>query len=69
MELITQFGKRHPELVSQVAPIDAGFIGYKQRRLLSILNKHKLERDGLIVRALVNLYSFYGDEFKGRCGR
>ena len=44
MELIAQFRKRHPELVSQVAPTDAGFIGYKGRRLLSILNKQKLER-------------------------
>ena len=133
MELIAQFRERHPELVSHVAPTDAGFIGYKQRRLLSILNKHKLERvlgylldeneflgphgirslsryhlehpfvfhvggqeykvqylpaesntgmfggnsnwrgpvwmpvNGLIVRALVNLYSFYGDEFKVQC--
>ena len=44
MELIAQFRERHPELVSQVAPTDAGFIGYKERRLLSILNKQKLER-------------------------
>ena len=36
--------KRHPELISHVAPTDAGFIGYKDRRLLSILNKKKLER-------------------------
>ena len=44
MEMIAQFAQRHPELASQVAPTDAGFIGYKQRRLLSILNKKKLER-------------------------
>ena len=44
MELIAQFRKRHPELVSHLAPTDAGFTGHKQRRLLSILNKHKLER-------------------------
>ncbi len=133
MELIAQFRKRHPELISHVAPTDAGFIGYKERRLLSILNKQKLERvlgylldeneflgphgirslsryhlehpfvfhvggqeykvqylpaesntgmfggnsnwrgpvwmpvNVLIVRALVNLYSFYGDEFKVQC--
>jgi Mannosylglycerate hydrolase MGH1-like glycoside hydrolase domain len=133
MELIQLFRDRHPELVSQVTPTDAGFIGYKDRRLLSILNKQKLERvlaymldeneflgphgirslsryhlehpfvfhvDGqeykvqylpaesntgmfggnsnwrgpvwmpvnaLIVRALVNLYAFYGDEFKVQC--
>jgi hypothetical protein len=133
MELITQFRSRHPELMSQVAPTDAGFIGYKDRRLLSILNRQKLERvlgylldeneflgphgirslsryhlerpfvfhvgseeykvqylpgesntgmfggnsnwrgpvwmpvNLLIVRALVNLYSFFGDEFKVQC--
>ena len=133
MELIAQFRKRHPELASQVAPTDAGFIGYKDRRLLSILNKRKLERvlgylldeneflgphgirslsryhlehpfvfnvagqeyrvqylpaesntgmfggnsnwrgpvwmpvNLLIVRALLNLYHFYGDEFKVQC--
>jgi hypothetical protein len=133
MELIAQFRKRHPELVSHLAPTDAGFIGHKERRLLSILNKQKLERvlgylldeneflgphgirslsryhlehpfvfhvagqeykvqylpaesntgmfggnsnwrgpvwmpvNALIVRALVNLYTFYGDEFKVQC--
>ena len=44
MEMIALFRKRHPELVSHVAPTDAGFIGYKDRRLFSILNKKKLER-------------------------
>ena len=44
MEMIALFRKRHPELVAHVAPTDAGFIGYKDRRLLSILNKQKLER-------------------------
>jgi hypothetical protein len=133
MEMIALFRKRHPELVSQVAPTDAGFIGYKGRRLLSILTKKKLERvlaymldeneflgphgirslsryhlehpfvfhlggaeykvqylpaesntgmfggnsnwrgpvwmpvNGLIVRALINLYGFYGDEFTVEC--
>jgi hypothetical protein len=133
MELIAQFRKRHPELVSHVAPTEAGFAGYKDRRLLSILNKQKLQRvlgylldeneflgphgirslsrhhlehpfvfhvggqeykvqylpaesntgmfggksnwrgpvwmpgNFLIVRALVNLYGFYGDDFKVEC--
>jgi hypothetical protein len=133
MEMIALFRKRHPELISHVAPTDAGFIGQKNRRLLSILNKKKLERvlaylldeneflgphgirslsryhlehpftfwvghqeykvqylpaesntgmfggnsnwrgpvwmpmNTLIVRALVNLYAFYGDEFKVEC--
>jgi hypothetical protein len=133
VEMITLFRKRHPELFSHVAPTDAGFIGYKERRLLAILNKKKLERvlaylldeneflgpygirslsryhlehpfvfhvagqeykvqylpaesntgmfggnsnwrgpvwmpvNALIVRALMNLYHFYGDEFKVEC--
>ncbi len=41
-ELLTLFRQRHPELASHVAPTDEGFIGYKGRRLLSILNKTKL---------------------------
>ena len=36
--------KRHPELVSHGAPANAEFIGYKDRHLLSILNKEKLGR-------------------------
>ncbi len=133
MELIALFRKRHPELVSHVAPTDEGFVGYAGRRLLSILNKKKLERvlrylfdekeflgcygirslsrfhldhpfifrvgqqeyrvgylpaesdsgmfggnsnwrgpiwmpvNILIIRALLSLYSFYGDEFKVEC--
>ena len=133
VEMIELFRKRHPELVSHVAPTDGGFIGHKGRRLMSILNRTKLERvlgylldeneflgphgirslsrhhrdhpfrfwvgsqeysvhylpgesdtgmfggnsnwrgpvwmpvNALIVRALLNLYSFYGDEFKVQC--
>ncbi len=133
MEMIAQFRQRHPELVNQVAPMDNSFVGYKDRRLLSILNKRKLESvlrylldeneflgpygirslsryhqdhpfrfwvgnreysveylpaesntgmfggnsnwrgpvwmpvNALIVRALVNLYTFYGDDFKVEC--
>ncbi len=133
VELIALFRKRHPELVTHVAPTVEGFIGYNGRRLLSILNKTKLERvlaymldeneflgpygirslsryhldhpftfwvgheefkvqylpgesntgmfggnsnwrgpvwmpvNTLIVRSLLNLYSFYGDEFKVQC--
>ena len=116
-----------------MAPTDQGFVGYKGRRLLAILNKQKLERvlaymldeneflgphgirslsryhldhpfvfhvggeeyrvqylpgesntgmfggnsnwrgpvwmpvNALLVRALLNLYSFYGDDFKVQC--
>ncbi len=133
MEMIALYRKRHPQLVSQVAPTDEGFIGHKGRRLLSILNKTKLERvlgymldeneflgpygirslsryhldhpftfwvghqefkvqylpaesntgmfggnsnwrgpvwmpvNALIIRALLNLYAFYGDDFKVQC--
>jgi hypothetical protein len=133
VELIELFKKRHPELVSHVAPTDKGFIGYKGRRLLSTLNKSKLERvlaymldeneflgpygiralsryhkdhpfcfwvgsqeyrveylpaesntgmfggnsnwrgpvwmpvNILIIRALLNLFAFFGDEFKVQC--
>ncbi len=132
-ELIALFKKRHPELVSHVAPTDEGFIGYKDRRLLSVMNKAKLERvlgymldeneflgaygirslsryhldhpfslwvgnheyvvqylpaesnsgmfggnsnwrgpvwmpvNVLIIRSLLNLYAFFGDEFKVQC--
>jgi Mannosylglycerate hydrolase MGH1-like glycoside hydrolase domain len=131
--MVALFRKRHPELLSHVAPTDEGFIGYKDRRLLSILSKKKLERvfrylldedeflgpygirslsryhlehpfkfwvgpheyqvqylpaesntgmfggnsnwrgpvwmpvNVLVIRALLNLYSFYGDEFKVEC--
>jgi len=133
MEMIALFRKRHPDLVAQTAPTDDGFIGYKERRLLSILNKKKLERvlaymldereflgphgirsvsrhhldhpfrfqvghqeysvgylpaesntamfggnsnwrgpvwmpiNALIIRALLNLYHFYGDDFTVEC--
>ena len=132
-EMIALFRKRHPELVSHVAPTDEGFVGQKGRRLLSILNKEKLTRvlgymldeeeflsphgirslsryhlhhpfrfrvahedftvqylpaesntgmfggnsnwrgpiwmpvNILIVRSLVNLYAFYGDDYKVEC--
>jgi hypothetical protein len=133
MDMVALFRKRHPELVSHVAPTDKGFVGQKDRRLLSVLNKKKLERvlaylldeneflgpygirslsryhlehpfsvwvghqehqvqylpaesntgmfggnsnwrgpvwmpvNALIVRALLNQYSFYGDDFKVEC--
>ncbi len=133
MDMIALFWKRHPELVSHVAPMDGAFKGYKGRSLFAILNKTKLERvlgymldeneflgphgirslsryhldhpftflvghqeykvqylpaesntgmfggnsnwrgpvwmpmNVLIIRALLNLYHFYGDEFKVQC--
>jgi hypothetical protein len=60
MEMISLFRKRHPELVSQVAPTDEGFVGVKGRRLLSILNRTKLQR--------VLEYLLDEDEFLGPYG-
>lgn len=133
MEMIALFKQRHPEIISHISPLETGFIGYKDRRLLSILNKEKLTRvlkymldeneflgphgirslskfhldnpftlqvaneefkvqylpaesnsgmfggnsnwrgpvwmpvNILIIRALLNLYQFYGNEFKVQC--
>src|SRR6201982_978944 len=44
MELIALFRKRHPELLKHVAPVDESFVGYAERRLLSVCNKQKIER-------------------------
>ena len=59
-EMIALFRKRHPRVVSHVAPTDAGFSGYKGRRLLSILNRQKLER--------VLAYTLDENEFLGPHG-
>ncbi len=133
MEMIALFKKRHPEIVAHIAPTPEGFIGYKDRRLLSLLSKKNLVRvlgymldeneffgphgirslskfhldhpfkfwvgqeeynvtylpaesntgmfggnsnwrgpvwmpvNIMIARALLNLYNFYGDEFKVQC--
>jgi hypothetical protein len=132
-ELVALFRRRHPELLNHIAPADHSFVGYNERRLLSVLTKEKLERvlkymldeneflgphgirslsryhldhpycfwlgnqefkvqylpaesdsgmfggnsnwrgpvwmpvNGLIVRALFNLYQFYGNDFKVEC--
>ena len=58
--MIELFRKRHPELVSQVAPTETGFVGHKGRRLLSLLSKKKLER--------VLAYLLDEDEFLGPHG-
>ena len=133
MELIELFKKRHPELLKQIAPADSTFIGYAERRLLSVCNKDKVQRilaymldekeffgpygirsisryhlehpfvfnlngqefkvqylpaesntgmfggnsnwrgpvwmpvNSLLIRGLLNLYQFYGDDFKVEC--
>jgi len=43
-ELIALFRQRHPDVFSHIAPTEEGYIGYGGRRLLSVLNKKKLER-------------------------
>ena len=133
LKLIDLFRKRHGELLKHISPADGSFVGYAQRRLLSVCNKEKIEKilavmldeneflgpfgirslsryhldhpfqfnlDGheykvqylpaesdtgmfggnsnwrgpvwmpvnvLLVRALLNLYQFYGDSFKVEC--
>ncbi len=133
VELVEIFKKRHPELLKHIAPADSTFIGYADRRLLSVCNKDKVERilaymldekeffspygirsisryhlehpfvfnlsgqefkvqylpaesntgmfggnsnwrgpvwmpvNGLLIRGLLNLYQFYGDDFKVEC--
>ncbi|HTI39081.1 MAG TPA: hypothetical protein VL484_16070 [Vicinamibacterales bacterium] len=57
MEMIALFRKRHPELVSQVAPTEKGFIGFKGRRLLAILSEAKLRR---VLRYLLDENEFLG---------
>jgi len=132
-ELLELFKKRHPQLIAHIAPTEEGYTGYKGRRLLSLVNKKKLERmlgylldeneflgpygirslsryhldhpfsffvghqeyrvqylpaesntgmfggnsnwrgpvwmpvNALIIRGLMNLYAFYGEEFKVQC--
>ena len=132
-ELVEIFKKRHPDLLEHIAPADGRFVGYANRRLLSVCNKEKIERilrfmldeneflgpygirslsryhqehpftfhlqgheykvqylpaesntgmfggnsnwrgpvwmpvNGLLLRALLNLYQFYGDDFKVEC--
>jgi hypothetical protein len=59
-ELVALFRKRHPEVVSHVAPTDEGYVGHAGRRLLSVVNREKLER--------VLGYLLDEDEFLGPYG-
>ena len=133
LELIELFKKRHPDLLTHIAPVDEHFVGYAGRKLLSVCNKEKIDRilkymldeneffgpygirsisrfhhehpfvfhlegheyrvpylpaesnngmfggnsnwrgpvwmpvNGLIIRGLLNLYQFYGDDYKVEC--
>src|SRR5262249_25094696 len=132
-DLVALFRRRHPELLDHIAPADHSFVGYKERRLLSVVTKEKLVRilkymldeneflspygirslsryheahpycfwlgnqefkvqylsaesdsgmfggnsnwrgpiwmpvNALLVRGLIKLYQFYGDDFKVEC--
>ena len=57
LELIALFRKRHPELLKHIAPADEKFIGYADRRLLSVCNKEKIER---ILAYMLNEKEFFG---------
>jgi Glycosyl hydrolase family 63 C-terminal domain len=133
VELIDLFRKRHPEVLHKIAIADNSFIGYAERRMISVCNKEKLQRilaymldeneflspygirslskhhlehpfvlnlagneykvqylpaesntgmfggnsnwrgpiwmpvNGLIIRGLLAMYPFYGDDFKVEC--
>jgi hypothetical protein len=57
VELFELFKKRHPELLKQIAPADATFIGDAERRLLSVCNKDKVQR---ILAYMLDEKEFFG---------
>jgi len=57
MEMIDKFRKRHPQVIAHLAPLDGSFKGFKERRLLSLLNKTKLEK---VLRYLLDENEFLG---------
>ena len=44
VELIALFRKRHPEVLHKIAIAENSFLGYGERRMVSVCNKEKLER-------------------------
>jgi len=56
-ELMNLFHQRHPEVIEHIAPADNGFIGHNKRRLLSVVNRGKLER---ILRYMLDENEFLG---------
>ena len=58
--MIALFRKRHPDLLTHIAPADGTFMGYADRRLLSVCNKEKIER--------ILAYMLDEDEFFGPYG-
>jgi hypothetical protein len=59
-EQVEMFKKRHPELLKHIAPADEKFVGYANRRLMSVCNKEKIER--------ILTYMLDENEFWGPCG-
>jgi hypothetical protein len=57
LKLVKLFQKRHPELIKHIAPADESFIGYANRRLLSVCNKLKIER---ILAYMLDENEFFG---------
>ena len=57
LELMDLFKKRHPDLLNHIAPADDNFIGYANRRLMSVCNKRKIER---ILGYLLDENEFFG---------
>jgi hypothetical protein len=60
VELVALFGKRHPEVISQIAVAHDTFIGHQGRRLVAVCNKEKLQR--------ILAYMLDEDEFLGPHG-
>jgi hypothetical protein len=56
-QLVDLFKERHPGLLEHIAPADGSFVGYAERRLLSVCNKEKLER---ILAYMLDENEFFG---------
>ena len=57
LDLIAIFRKRHPDVLSHIAPLDQQFRGHNNRVLLSVLNKEKLER---VLKYMLDENEFFG---------
>ena len=57
IELVEVFKKRHPDLLTHIAPADSKFTGFAGRRLLSVCNKEKIEH---ILRYMLDENEFFG---------
>jgi hypothetical protein len=55
MALVRLFQERHPEVFAHVAPTDEGFVGHRERRLLSVLDRRRLQR---VLRILLDENEF-----------